>query len=156
MPTQKGLLSALATYLVTNDVGRHPSRAGALPPIFLDPVRGAPAPGEREGTENDADLMLTLSPGGDIPPPYGQGVILMTTVDVRYRGRTAPRIYETDARVFDLLAAGDGGVGAKHGWDMAGLYVIESRQWAGLGRIGGEGGQGFDYRAAYYFEIYRD
>ena len=56
----KTLLENFRDALIAADVNlRVPSKAGKAHPLWLEPRGGAPAPGEKEGAEDDGDLVAS-------------------------------------------------------------------------------------------------
>ena len=154
MPNTKDVLTNLRQHLVNQGVVRKASTAGSLPPMFVELPEGAPAPGEREGAENDAEIMVTVFAGGDIPHRFGEGTLFKSTVDVHYRtaANKAQRALDLDASIRSQMV--DPILGVKLNWTMATLLVIESRIWAGLQPIGASAAQGHHFVTKFYFEIY--
>lgn len=145
------LLDALLAHLAGQGIVRRPDTAGAAPPLWREPAGGAPAPGERKGTGNDATTVVSAYVSGEIPRAPGQGYSDRLTVDLRIRTKD-PRVGPDLSRaIADELAPPPYGV--RHDWTMGGLHLIESRQWRGLGRLGSDPAQGFDFVVAYLFEI---
>jgi hypothetical protein len=89
--TSTDILTALRDHLVTAGIVRKPNVAGDAPPLVLDPLQGAPGPGELESIVNDRDLIISARPGGDIAPGPTDGWLLQTTIDLIYRGREPTR-----------------------------------------------------------------
>lgn len=145
------LLTHLLDHLEAAGVVRRPDTAGPLPPLWRDPAAGAPAPGERKGTVNDDVTVLTASLTGEIPRvPMTGGYSDRRIVDIRIRTKRAPASRELDAAIKAELAPAP--LGVRYDWTMAGLYLVESRQWRPLQLLGSSEAQGFDYVVAYLFE----
>jgi hypothetical protein len=148
MPSNKDLLGAFRQHLVDQGLVRKASVAvPGKRPVFVEPADGAPAPGEREGVENDDVTMISLFVGGDIAGAAFEGFIAKSTIDVRYRTHDAQE-------VLDLAAAVRLAIVDQWDWLMGGLRVIESREWAGVQRVGSSAAQGYDFVHKFYFEYY--
>lgn len=175
MPTTT-ILDRLMNHLAAQALTRKPSDPGAggrpwLPPFWRAPAEGAIAPGDKGrdgngallpgagGTEADDGLVITADKTGEISPSPGEGYAQRDIVDLRLRGRAVPPILELAAAIALELAPRPYGV--RYSWDMAGLFLIESRQWRPLQKIqsgtqtGTPAGQGTTYVVAYLFEYHR-
>ena len=121
---------------------------GDLYPIFIEPREGAPAPGERKGTENNAKAILSLVyTGGIVTGPYNK-FRRKETFDFWVRS-TDPQLAKLiDDRLRLLLHD-------QRGWNMDGLEVIESLSWRPMQPVG-SGPQGYSYTLSYIFELYAD
>lgn len=154
------VLTALRNELETAGLVRDANTAGSLPPLFIEP-EAAPAPGEREGTENDqnlmvsADLDVTLGAG---PFEAGRPRIV---IRLRYRARTTIgviRARRLDAAIVNRIAnRPDGGLG----WvmDEGGTHpvlVLSCQVYGGLGKIGVTEDGVVDQVARYMFEVLGD
>lgn len=154
------ILKAFRNELILRGIVRHPSNAGPLPPLFVEPHGQAPAPGEREGPEDDANLLITASFSGDLPETSRDAYRRRTIIDVRYRSKGnggLQRARAVDAQVFDVMAHRED---YALGWvmaegDPAELAVLETGSFAALGRIGADPAYGFDELAKYYVEALR-
>jgi hypothetical protein len=151
--TSTDILTALRDHLVTAGIVRKPNVAGDAPPLVLDPLQGAPGPGELESIVNDRDLIISARPGGDIAPGPTDGWLLQTTIDLIYRGKTSDRIASVDAAITRELYL-TGGM-ARTAWMMGSLQMIETRLWAGLQRLGSSKADGYTYITKVYAETYR-
>ena len=151
MPTNADLLHHFREHLISEGLVRRPPIAGNDYPMFIHPQGGAPAPGERKGNENHADMILTAMAGTDIPNEAGVGFVRRTTVDVYMRAAAGKT-----ALPMELEPQINAAVVDKWAWDMAGLYVLESKLWAGLGQVRQAPGDGTTWTVKFYFEIYRD
>lgn len=142
------LLKHLRDYLIANGVGRDPRVAGAEPPIWLNPRDGAPAPGEKNGVENDAAAMISLfNTGGVVAPPYEQSVWRYETVDIWLRTITAPRANDLDWEIEPLLVD-------KWNIDIGTLAVIEVKKWRALQTLGFDEASGWTGNVSYIFQLY--
>lgn len=145
-----GLLPNLRAYLVTEGVVRVPRvaptpQAPDAPPLWLDPEKGAPAPGDMKGVE-DGPLVVTALPGGGIPPERQLAERRIDIVDFWIRSHSSPEISEFE----DALRAA---LIDKRAWNMADKFVIESLQWRPLQPFTRDE-QGLIYITAYSFETF--
>lgn len=142
------LLTALRDHLVAQSIVRKPSVAGAVPPLWLEPQLGTPAPGDGNNpVEVGSDLVLgAFLTGGFAPPPYGS-FLRKPIVDIRFRGKSPQNIETAELAITKALID-------KRDFMMGGLYVVECEQWRPLQRLGSDT-DGFDYVSAYWFELVR-
>jgi hypothetical protein len=154
--TANDVLTALRDELVNRGLVRRPSVAAPATPAHVEPLGGAPAPGDKAGVEDDPGLVLTLRMSGytaDAPYAPTRTVI----VDVLYRSRTTAglkRGRDLDAAIVEaIVRRPDYG----YGWLMGdvpgpGLLVVSSAVYGGLGRIGIDETGTVDELAKYAFE----
>lgn len=142
------LLPHLRDYLIAEGLVRKPSVAGAVPPLWLDPRNGVPAPGEgNAATEIDADVVLGAFQVTGFPkPPYEASVLRMDAVDVWIRARMAPFAYRTADPIVEAL-------GDKRQFDLAGLTIVECLLFRPLQRLGSDE-HSFDFTMQFTFERY--
>lgn len=150
------LLTALRDHLVTAGVVRKPSVVGAAPPLWVEPPRGVPAPGEGNNpAEISATLVIgTFLTGGFAPGPF-ESYMRKPIVDIRFRGRAEPSaqplIESTELAITkQLIDKRDFMLGTPGNQ----LHIIECEQWRALQRLGSDA-QGFEYVTAYWFELAR-
>lgn len=154
------VLTAFRHELVGRGLARKPDEAGILPPAHIEPEDGAPAPGDREGVENDDKLVVTLT-GSDLGEAAGNGYRRRVIVDVRYRAKGTAglkRGRELDAAIADLLVHN-----ANYGLDYQlgafagrpGVRVLQALIYSGLGRISASAERGYDDLAKYLIEVER-
>ena len=153
------LLPALRDYLVESNIARLPQEAGTgdpdtwLPPLWLAPQLGCPAPGEAPSkTANPVEIgqrmVLSASISGGFPGgPYVSAWRRKPTVEFRFRGLWSPEIEDKEQEI--ALALGD-----RRDWVMAGLYVIECQQWRELTPLSYDE-QSFNFLSAFSFELLR-
>ena len=151
MPSNADLLHHLREMLIDEGIVRRPPVVDDAYPMFIQPDGGAPAPGEKEPPENDDEMILTIMDGGDIPSETFLGHIRRATVDLYFRtakGKT-PDAMDLEPQINALIVD-------KWAWDMAGLFVLESKLWAGMQQVRNAPGDGTTWVVKFYFEIYRD
>lgn len=141
------LLSALRDHLVTHGVVRKPTVPGSLPPMWLEPALGVPAPGEGNNeVEIGEDLVLgAYLTGGFAPAAYS--TLRKPIVDIRIRAAKDKAYLAEDIELAITPLIRD-----RRDWTMGGLYVVESEQWRPLQRLGSDG-QGYEHVVAYWFEL---
>lgn len=144
------LLDHIRDYLVDDvQIVRRPDVAGSLPPLWREPRDGAPAPGERDGiANNDAAVVSIFNTGGIGRQAFNPW--RYRTVDFWLRVKSAPDYEELSDAISDAFL---GDQGAKFGWTMAGLQVIESSEWRPWGRLGADA-QGWTYVGSFAFQVY--
>lgn len=141
------LLDSLRQHLIDEGIVRDPRVAGALPPFWREPRLGAPAPGEGStATEIGPTVVVSAFMSGGVPARPYEAFWRRQTVDLWLRTKTAPQAFDIDSSIYAVLAD-------RRNWNMAGLLVIQSRQWRELQRLGSDE-QGFTYIASYLFETY--
>jgi hypothetical protein len=145
------LLPALRAHLVAQDIVREPRVGGTAAPLWLEPRRGTRAPGEGAGVEAGDPVAAAYLSGG-IPTAFGEGQTRRDTVDFQLRTSKAPMAKALEERLSLELAPFP--YGARFAWDMAGLFVLESRMWRALQPLGADE-QGFTFVVSFLFETYR-
>jgi hypothetical protein len=133
------------------------------PPIWRSPPDGTPAPNDRKNTNADDGLVLGAWLSGEIAPAPGQGYSNRYTIDIDLRSKQMASIQAKADELRDEFAPGTGGLdgagipGLRIDWqlDPGGPAVIESRLWRGLQMLDASGGEGYTYRIAFLFELYR-
>lgn len=128
--SQQLLLTALREHLVGEGIVRKPAVAGPVPPCYVEPRDGCPAPGQLSGTEQ-ADVVVALFASGGFPARPFESWWKQETVDVYVRAKRAP-----DA--FPLADAIRSAVVDRRGWVMDALPVVESLEWRPLQRLGSD------------------
>ena len=128
MADASDLLEQLRAHLIAEGIARHPDAGGPLPPLWIQPEGGAPAPGDKSGVQNHADLVVTAQFTGGLAAPRYASDRRRDTVDFWLRARRAPFAMEAEAQLRGELV-GDLG---RRNWNMAGLTVVESLEWAAL------------------------
>lgn len=158
MPTPTQILTAFRADLVAAGLVRRPSEAGVLPPCHIEPADGAPAPGEREGIENDAELVVSLFHSGDFAEDTFDTYRRRAAIDVRYRsiGNTGLiRAAGLDAAIRSRLTSPDRNYGL--GFALSdGTFIYQAVQFGGFGPLErgrtGNGAARFTNGAKYVLE----
>lgn len=146
------LLEAIRAELADEEILRPAGVAGALPPLWLEPADGPPAPGEATGSGGDDTTIVSAFRTGEVPRSPGQGYSDRAIVDFRIRSKDARVGPDLVDRLSDLFAPAP--LGVRHDWSMGGLQLLESRQWRPIARLGSSRAQGFEWVVAYLFELY--
>lgn len=136
MPSPNAVLTAVRDDLVEAGLVRRASVAGVLPPVFVEPLEGPPAPGEREGTEAGTDLVVTLRLSGQTRPTPRTRI---DVVDVVYRSRTTAGLKATrdldEAIVTRLVNGSAYGLSIT----LGGVHVLAVSVFGGLGPVSQDG-----------------
>jgi hypothetical protein len=143
------LLEALKTHLITQGLVRSPRTAGSLPPLWLQPRLGVPAPGEIPSggaTVEAGDPVVAAFISGGFPVERFESAWRRPTVEIRIRASKAPTGEDLGESI--LAATID-----QTNWLMGGRQIIESQMWRPLTPLGSDE-QGFDYLLAVAFELY--
>lgn len=119
---------------------------GAELPVFIEPREGTPAPGDPKRNEDNSTGIIGLVYTGGIITGVLEKFRRKVTFDFWVRTTTPQLAQAVDSRLRLILHD-------RRNWDMAGLTVIESRQWRPLQPIG-HGSQGYSYTLSYLFELY--
>jgi hypothetical protein len=154
------VLTAFRAELVAAAIVRRPSEtgtAGGPPPMHLSPIDGPPAPGQREGVENDPDLVLSLLYAGDVAAPSGydaaQRQRIILDVRIRARDTTARRRgMAVASAITGRLIRPETNYG--YGFMLGGRRVLEVSAEGG-GPVSSSLAAGFDDLAKYRIEVPR-
>lgn len=140
MPDSTRVLTALRNELVTAGLVRRPATAGALPPAFVEPEGGAPAPKEREAPETDGELVVTLRLSGELGEAPFDAYRRRVVIDVIYRSSSNLGLITgrgLDAAIRRrLVERADYGIG--YTLDAAGTHptqVLQAGIFGGLGPV---------------------
>lgn len=142
------LLPNLRTHLITAGIVRDPTATGALPPMWLDPKQGTPAPGEGQGTEISADAVVGayLNPAGGIPARPFESSLRADIVEFRLRTKTAPRAVVLEKAIRAALID-------RRNFDLAALRVVDCEEWRALTRLATRD-DAYEYLFSYVFWLY--
>jgi len=146
------VLDHLRTHLIAEGVGRNPRVAGPLPPIWLHPENGTPAPGETVGHVNEvgADAVLALYLINGLRSGPFEGWRRRPIVEVDIRTKKMPKADELGRQV--RVAVIGVTSAPKVAWLMGGLQVIASQEWRPLQPLAAT--QGFRFSTAFLFDLY--
>lgn len=168
MPTDPGdagnLLWAVQGELILAGIGRKPGvAAGAgVHPVWVEPD-ASPAPGEKQGVEDDPLVTISLLFGGEVPRPRAAWERQLI-VDIRLRSAAKPGSYvevtRVDKAIRDLLIGETyEAVGVPLRWTPPGggpqqqLVALEVQDFTGLQRLGFTDNQGWTHRHQFLFEL---
>lgn len=162
-------LDHLRDFLVAEQLVRPPDVAGAgarpwLPPVWRHPDGGAIGPGDaadqqRPDAARDDGLVVSLMRSPGMAPGIGEEERRVDGVDIVLRGVRVQTIDDLEREIrYRLIGDPEGLVapppdpGGRTDWVMAGLYVIQSRQWSPFQPVDAEAGV-FTFRVSYLFEL---
>lgn len=148
-PTNPNLLGNLRQLLINNGLVRDP-RDGTttLPPCWISPRFGVPAPGQTDGlksVEVGPNMVVGLNPRTGIPSARYEGFMRVDHVEVVFRARTAEPIQSLENSIRALVSD-------KRGWMMVNMPVNESLLFSGLQFLASDN-LGFVFREEYSFNI---
>jgi hypothetical protein len=145
------LLTYMRDYLVAEGLVRKPSVAGALPPLWLEPAEGTPAPGEGDNaTEIGSTLVLSASLATGIPrEPYTGQWLRTDAIQFVVRASAATGALQA---AFDLETEIKRRFDDRRAYNMGALLVLESRMFRGLQRVSSNREQGYVMTTEYTFE----
>lgn len=143
-------------YLIAQGIVRDPRVAGVLPPAFRSPADGVAAPGEGTGTEVGLTAVLGISADLGIPAPYFEAERRKDIVDFVYRTAKRPQADALYSLIRQAMIGPVPGAPFRMNWSMAGMRVIQSREWQGLQRIASDGAQGFTMKSSVILETYAE
>lgn len=148
------ILTAFRDELVTAALVRKASVAGALPPAHVEPIEGAPAPGDRRAPEDHATLVLSLFHDGDLAEDPFDAYRRRTIIDVRYRAKNTAGLKAAaalDASIRARLTEQARNYG--NGFVMGGtVLVLSAGVWGGFGPIARSKAGGYVNGAKYMIE----
>lgn len=145
------LLPALRDYLTAQSLGRKPADATAdptLPPIWLDPKRGIPYPGEKRdnAVEQHPDLVLALYPATGVPSVPFEGFLVKLGVAIWYRAKLSPTAQTHHEKIRGMLHD-------KRDLNFNGLSVNQSQMTREIQRISSDE-RGYVYNCEYMFDLW--
>ena len=145
------LLPCLRTYLAGLEVVRDPNTPNnTLPPLWLDPWRGTPYPGQAEGVGKyglHPTLVLAAYPETGIPSQPFQGFYRQKAVTIFLRGKTSPPVQAMFEQ--GLLA----NLHDKRNFLMDTLQINQSMNYRDLQRVGADE-NGFIYSCEFLFDLF--
>lgn len=106
------LLPNLRAFMITAGLVRLPATAGDFPPMWLDPKRGIPYPGQTEGlgasegTNKDdgrGGLVVAAYPATGIPSGPHEGFLVKKAAAIWYRSLKSPTIQSFHEQIRGLL-----------------------------------------------------
>lgn len=162
MATPTEILTAFRQELVDEGIVRKPGdgpQPGGQPPMFVEPPDGAIAPGQaRKAEENDDSLVLSIFWGGAIAATDSDAYRIRGSIDVRLRSKGPAGLQRASTVLMAIRRAmfepGDGPGQNRRAWIMGGLFMLETGEWAGAGRVSSSASEGFDDVWKAYVETY--
>lgn len=149
-PTDPDLLEGVSLYLISQGIVRDPSdNSNTLPPLWIEPRNGTPAPGESEGlnpVEVGNDLVVSINRATGIPSPPYEGFIRHDGVEFVVRAIEPSFASSFESKVRAAL-------NDKRGWQMATVPVNESLLFRDLQPIGSDN-TGWTYTLEYMFNLW--
>ena len=128
------LLTAIRDHLIDGGIARSPRTAGSLPPLRV--AEDVPAPGESpsgNATEIGPTTVLGVEYATGLPSRPWEASVRWDGARFVIRTLDTAEALELYARLRGAFLHGAGDHIAGHlGFDMAGLWVIEARQWRAL------------------------
>jgi hypothetical protein len=145
------LLDAFREHLIANGVVRSPKSAAGkeagLPPLFLEPKKGAPAPGDFDGKVEDGPVMLTAFRATGIPSAPFASWLNQDHVELRFRCAAAQAFDAIEALVRAQF------VDRRNWMTSSGLLVVESGEYRRAQRLGGDA-KSVSWSSEYWFQTY--
>lgn len=150
-PTSPDLLSNLRQYLINSGLVRSPRDASnpSLPPMWIAPRFGVPAPGQTEGinpVEVGENMVLGLNPLAGIAPARYEGFLRRDHVEIIYRSRTPQPARSLENSIRALI-------NDKRAWMMVNVPVNESLLFADLSPVESNN-LGWTFREEYSFGLW--
>lgn len=143
------LLTHFRSHLIAQGLVRKPgSTAPGTHPLYLEPARGAPAPGDQWlGNEKDAAMVLSAFMASGIPSAPYESWLQRQHVELRYR-TTEPVLFEPLEEAIRAQFVD------KRDWATStGLVVVESGEFSRAQRLGGDG-DAITWRSEFFFQTY--
>lgn len=143
------LLPSMRQYLIDAGVTRRPKDAGAQPPMWLDPRKGIPYPGQTEGlaaNESHPSMVLAAFPATGTPSVAYEGFIVKANATIWYRGLNSPPVQVLHEQIRGLLHD-------RHDYYMNGLWISESLFFRDKQRISSDE-RGYVYNCEVQFEMW--
>jgi hypothetical protein len=145
------LLPAMRDFLIDQGLVRKPSVAGIEPPMWLDPRRGVPYPGQTEGldssgVETDNGLVLGAYPSTGIPSAPFEGFLVKLGAAIWYRGTKSPTVQSTHEQIRGVLHD-------RRNLNFNGLIINQSMMTREIQRIGSDE-RGFIYNCEFMFDMW--
>lgn len=145
------LLPSMRAFLRAAGVVRLPAdtpTSGGPPPMWLDPKKGIPYPGQTEGiqaNEGDPKLVMAAYPSTGIPSAAYEGFIVRMNATIWYRALNTPIAAAKHEQIRSLLHD-------KRNYSMNGLLVNESLFFREFQRINSDE-RGFVYNCELTFTL---
>jgi hypothetical protein len=153
------VVGKLRDHLIARGLVRDPGAAGPgarpwLPPVWRHPEDGAIGPGDAadqgKATAADDGLVVSLMWAPGIPPGPGEEERRIFGDTVVLRGQAVPAIVALENAIRNELVGTD--PGGRCDWTMAGLYVVQSREYRPFQPTDTEDGT-FTFSTGFIFEV---
>ena len=145
------LLTAFRTHLVAVSLARLPNSATpAAHPLWVEPLNGTPAPGEKSGVNNDVDRTLGAYQTNGPPSKQFESGYRSDIIDLEFRTKR-PEILPGTFALEKLIRAA---IIDKRNWDLADLRILQSYEWRAMQRVNSDEATGYVHSAAYLFYHY--
>jgi hypothetical protein len=117
-------------------------------PLWLEPRGGAPAPGEGDGSDDDAVMVCSAfrMPGISTGPWEGDSY-RYDNVEIRMRTQRPPAAYALEEAIRPVLHD-------RRNFDLDGIRIIEAMVYLELAPVGNSSEQGFTFRVEYSLQRY--
>lgn len=157
-PTAPDLLDNLRQFLINAGLVRDPrdaSKQSSLPPMWLAPRHGVPAPGQTEGLNaaevsplppNGPGIVMAAIPATDIPPARYEGFLRHNVVDLVFRGRTPQPVLSLENKIRAQI-------NDKRAYQLVNVPVNESLLFRGLQPMGADS-VAYNYLESYIFDLW--
>lgn len=149
-PTSPDLLTNLRQFLINAGLVRDPRNgSSSLPPMWVAPRYGTPAPGQTEGLkaqEVGKDIVLAINPGTGIPPARYEGFLRHNVVDIVYRGRIPQPVLSLENQIRAQI-------NDKRAYMLVNVPVNESLLFRDLQFLGSDE-IAFNYMQSYQFDLW--
>lgn len=119
------ILDHFKAHLISQGLVRDPNTAGSLPPVWRDPEKGVPEPGEGNGVQIGTDAVVGLMHAGGFPAAPYESEWRQERVDVVIRAVKSPVGYELGGEVRRVTVD-------RRNWMMGGITVLQSDEFAPL------------------------
>lgn len=116
------LLNHFRAHLVSEGLVRDPAVAGVLPPAWLHPRTGVPAPGEGTGTQVGTTAVVGLMEAGGIPAAPHESEWRSDVIDVVFRTTTAPAARALEKEIRRVTVD-------RWNWTMGSITVMQSSEF---------------------------
>lgn len=155
------LLAAVQVDLQQAGIARRMLDAGPLPPLWMAPDEGVPAPGESQGPAADAATVLGIVPATEVSVGVTENWHRLPVLDAWIRtkgGRPVQRAADIDHAIRGRWVGFDSGLARSNFLLAAGtpeeLRVIQCVAWRGLQQLSSSEQHGYTFVASYAFELY--
>lgn len=139
-------MTGVRDLLIAGGHVRKPDVAGGATPCYIEPEKGAVAPGQRGGVETEDDLVVSMFVGGAIAGQRHERFMRQDSIDFHLRARRGPIALAFEPALKTELHD-------RRAYDAGGVTIIESLEWRPIARLGSDDGV-FTYLVSYVFQTY--